>query len=171
MSFSKKIKFAGVGLLAASGLALATVTFNPSTGTGFVGKGDVQLAFGWNNAQAQNNLGSTSFTYVERATYAAVCTWTTGEGTRGEQTHNVTHTKAIGVDGAVSRNLRVHSQVDGIVLDGYTSLEVDSGTVPVVGGPCPGNNGTDGTWSSVAQTSSTIELDATYAGITHKIWP
>lgn len=33
------------------GSALATVTFDPGTGTGFVGKGDVQNAFGWNNAQ------------------------------------------------------------------------------------------------------------------------
>src|SRR5918996_4693526 len=35
--------------------AFALVTFDPSTGTGFVGKGDVQTAFGWNNKQLQNN--------------------------------------------------------------------------------------------------------------------
>jgi len=27
---------------------VAAVTFDASNGTGFVGKGDVQLAFGWN---------------------------------------------------------------------------------------------------------------------------
>src|SRR3990170_2451923 len=31
------------------GTALAAVIFDPVTGEGFVGKGDVQLVFGWNN--------------------------------------------------------------------------------------------------------------------------
>jgi hypothetical protein len=31
------------------------VTFNETNGTGFVGKGDVQVAFGWNNKQLQTN--------------------------------------------------------------------------------------------------------------------
>jgi hypothetical protein len=36
-------------------VALAAVTFNPMTGEGFVGKGDVQLIYGWNNQQLQLN--------------------------------------------------------------------------------------------------------------------
>lgn len=36
-------------------VAIAAVTFDPVTGTGFVGKGDVQTAFGWNNQQLQQN--------------------------------------------------------------------------------------------------------------------
>lgn len=32
--------------------AFALVSFSSDTGTGFVGKGDVQSAFGWNNAAA-----------------------------------------------------------------------------------------------------------------------
>ena len=43
---------AAIAALAVSTAALATVTFDPATGIGFVGKGDVQLAFGWNNATA-----------------------------------------------------------------------------------------------------------------------
>jgi hypothetical protein len=35
--------------------ALAAVTFDVNTGFGFVGKGDVQLAFGWNNKALQTN--------------------------------------------------------------------------------------------------------------------
>lgn len=41
--------------------ALAAVTFDASTGTGFVGKGDVQLAFGWNNKQLQANAAGVTF--------------------------------------------------------------------------------------------------------------
>lgn len=42
-----------------AGVVLATITFNPPPGdcTGFVGKGDVQTACGWNNAQLQANAG------------------------------------------------------------------------------------------------------------------
>jgi hypothetical protein len=41
-----------VALIAALLLVLpaaASVNLDPATGTGFVGKGDVQSAFGWNN--------------------------------------------------------------------------------------------------------------------------
>jgi hypothetical protein len=37
-----------------------------------VGKGDVQLAFGWNNAQAQQNAQALSFTYNTAETYTAL---------------------------------------------------------------------------------------------------
>lgn len=35
--------------------ANAAVQFDPVSGTGFVGKGDVQTFFGWNNQQLQKN--------------------------------------------------------------------------------------------------------------------
>ena len=43
-----------------SAAALASVTFDPNTGTGFVGKGDIQVPMGWNNKQLQNNAGGVS---------------------------------------------------------------------------------------------------------------
>lgn len=42
--------------------ANAAVTFDPATGTGFVGKGDVQTALGYNNAQLQKNASTLVFT-------------------------------------------------------------------------------------------------------------
>jgi hypothetical protein len=42
--------------------ANAAVTFDPATGTGFVGKGDVQSALGYNNTQLQKNANSLVFT-------------------------------------------------------------------------------------------------------------
>lgn len=130
-----------------------SVTFDTSTGTGFVGKGDVQLAFGWNNAQLQNNASGLSFLYESSETYSAVCTWITGEGTRGERTHSVTHSRDVSVSDQIKYDARTHRQVDGFILTGFGTVS-ESGEVPVVGGPCPGNNGTDGTWSSVELISS-----------------
>jgi hypothetical protein len=152
--------------------AFATVTFDPTTGIGFVGKGDVQLAFGWNNPQVQANAQGVSFTYSSTNSYTAVCTWTTGEGTRGEQTHNVSHTRTLGVNDAILYNARVHQQIDGFNLIGFASgTPTESGTFPVVGGACPGNPGTDGVWTSVSPTGSSSALYTNYNGISVKIWP
>ena len=77
--FSKKTFMLLVGIVAAlalAGVAAASVTFDPTcpytpsngTGTcGFVGKGDVQLALGYNNSQMQKNAGSLLFTYAQAA--------------------------------------------------------------------------------------------------------
>jgi Spy/CpxP family protein refolding chaperone len=48
-----KMTLMAIALLSISIATFAAVTFNPSTGIGFVGKGDVQNAFGWNNADLQ----------------------------------------------------------------------------------------------------------------------
>jgi hypothetical protein len=52
----------------------AAVTIDLLTGEGFVGKGDVQLAFNWNNKQLQDNADGVSFS-VE-STVATEVSWT-----------------------------------------------------------------------------------------------
>lgn len=143
----------GLGLALACATALAAVTFDAATGTGFVGKGDVQDAFGWNNAELQTNAGGVTFSYEATAYYAAVCTWTTGEGTRGQKTHNVSHSTGMSVTSEVASSLRRNRQqiVTGFDLTGYGNSFTESGTIPVVGGPCPGNPGHEGIWTSVTQ--------------------
>lgn len=158
-------------LFGAAGSAISAVTFDPVSGTGFVGKGDVQLAFGWNNAQLQANQGNVTFSYQTVEIHTAVCTWITGEGTRGQQTHNVSHKKKTGVFGALAFDERTRKQITGYNLTGYNSLTQTTGAVPVVGGPCPGNPGTEGTWTSVALTSSTAGLFAVLNGSEARIWP
>lgn len=141
----------GLSLVAACATALAAVTFDPATGTGFVGNGDVQEAFGWNHHGLQGNAEGVTFSYEASMTYAAVCTWTTGEGTRGEKTHHVTHNTGMDVTSDVARSIRRNSQghVTGFHLTGYGDSFSESGSVPVVGGACPGNPGHGGVWTSV----------------------
>ncbi len=50
-----------VAILLTVTVAFAAVTFDPATGTGFVGKGDVQLIYGWNNKQLQDNAANVQF--------------------------------------------------------------------------------------------------------------
>jgi hypothetical protein len=151
----KKIVYAVVLLFAVS--LFAAVTFDPDTGLGFVGKGDVQIAFGWNNAQLQSNANNVSFTYDASASYSGVCTWTTGEGTRGERTHNVAHTTSTSVLSALAydpRQTKGQKQFTGFNLLGFGAVTTD-GEIPLVGGPCQGNEGHDGTWSAVTFEGST----------------
>ena len=155
---------AAAALAVVSSAALASVTFDSSTGTGFVGKGDVQLAFGWNNAKLQQNAPGVSFSYNATDSYTAVCTFTTGEGTRGERTHNNEHTKTTTVSSAVAYDLRVRNQITGFNLTGLGTTTTTGGAAPVVGGACPGNPGTDGTWSSVELTGTTGGLYVNYGG-------
>lgn len=163
MKFLKTV--AAAGLLAASSYAISAVTFDAGTGTGFVGKGDVQLAFGWNNAQLQANAGGISFKYDLSEDYTAVCTFTTGEGTRGQRTHNVKHKTSTMVSSAISYDARSRNQITGFTLKGIGST-IEIVPVPVLGGECPGNEGHTGTWSSVnkVEGSETGGLYVSYGG-------
>lgn len=157
---------AALGLAAVASFASASVTFDSATGTGFVGKGDVQLAFGWNNAALQNKASGLSFSYNISSEYEAVCTWTTGDGKKGEKTHNVTHTDRYAVAGALNFDARTQSQITGFFLTGFKGALPEVGTMPAVGDACPGNEGHDGVWTSVIPGATTDGLMVTYGTTT-----
>lgn len=144
--------------------ATAAVTFDPATGSGFVGKGDVQLAMTWNNQQLQKNASGITFSYESEEDYSAECEWVTGEGTRGKKTHKVSHKQSTSVVNAVAYDARVKNQITGFNLKGF-GVSSSSGSVPVVGGACPGNAGHGGTWSSVELTGSSSGLYVSYSGV------
>ncbi|WP_439386815.1 hypothetical protein [Amycolatopsis lexingtonensis] len=173
MKVNRKIAVV-TGVAASAALLLGGVaqayTLDTVSGTGFVGKGEVQTPFGWNNAKLQTNAAGVTFSYDATETYDAVCTWITGEGTKGEKTHNVTHATSTSVASAVAYDARVKTQITGFTLKGFGATAT-TGEVPVVGGTCPGNEGTDGTWSSVTQTGSTGGLYARYGGVSVLLTP
>jgi hypothetical protein len=147
--------------------AFAAVTFDPDTGKGFVGKGDVQLAFTWNNKQLQDYALGVSFSFDTTDSYSAVCTWTTAEGKPGEQTHNVSHKFSSAVLSAVDadpRQTKGQKQFTGFILSGFGPTS-ETGSAPVVGGPCMGNQGHGGVWSSVTSTGSTGGLWVHHNGL------
>jgi opacity protein-like surface antigen len=126
--------------------ALAAVIFDPSTGTGFVGKGDVQLAFGWNNKQLQDNADGVVFTYSATTTTGYDCEFYTGP-TQNRTRHEVSHNKTQSISSSVSKLLRANSkgkdgEVTGFILSGFGATPViTGGAVPAIGDACPGNPG------------------------------
>ena len=160
---------AAAALTITSTMALAAVTVD-ANGVGFVGKGDVQLAFGWNNAAAQRNANAVSFHSQSSTDYSAVCTWTTGEGTRGERTHNVSHNRSTAVLSSIASDPRKTGQWTGYNLNGFGAVTTSGDPVPVEGGACMGNAGHGGIWSSVTELGSSGEgLFVTYNGVSVQI--
>jgi hypothetical protein len=71
-----KVAKASVGLAACVAVtvaAYAAVTFDADTGEGFVGKGDVQLIYGWNNKLSQDNALLVQFRYESTESVTWLC--------------------------------------------------------------------------------------------------
>jgi hypothetical protein len=122
----KKI-IATVSALAAlalvGGVAAAAVTFNPDDGSGFVGKGDVQTAFGWNNKTLQENAESVEFRVSSEVVTEA--SWTcVNTNNENEQVRNST-TKT-SVSGLIESVSRTGNQVNGFILSGYEGAPTGS---------------------------------------------
>lgn len=123
--------------------AWASVTFDPDTDTGFVGKGDVQMAFGWNNSQAQKNATSVLFTYESDQSYDVTCEWTTVTGGKNSKTiyHAVTNHKSTSVTDTVAYDARLKNQYTGYNLTGAGSTVTTGTPVPNIGDACPQGGG------------------------------
>jgi hypothetical protein len=171
---------AGLALAGAAAVAFAAVTFDPGTGTGFVGKGDVQIAFDWNNKALQDNFRGVTFTFVEQTDYVITCEWTTGE--KNPTLHVQTKTKTVGVNGTLASAARKNSsgkdgEVTGFFLTGYGSVVTEGGnfTAPEEGDKCPANNqaGVDDgkVVTGVVVTATGASLNAVSEGVSFKIWP
>lgn len=156
MNFKKIVTIIGIATFATT--AVAAVTMN-ADGVGFVGKGDVQLAFGWNNAQLQTNAGGVTFSYNSQDNYDAECYWETTTGNGKIIVHDITVPKHVSINGTVTYDARVRNQITGFNLTGFGGVTV-TGTVPVVGSECPGGN--PGTITAVTLTGSTGGLYVNY---------
>lgn len=140
---------AAAALLAlTSTTAHALVTFDSSSGTGFVGKGDVQTAFGWNNAQLQANAGSVTFTVEAQVARYQDCI---DDGNPANATrYPDVRTQVRDLDATVTSDARLNRnqtvQTTGFLLEGY------AGEPQYVGGideavACPTGTHAVGGWT------------------------
>lgn len=126
--------------------AFAAVTFDETTGAGFVGKGDVQYTLGLNNAQVQ--AATLVFTYA--STTETVTEWTCDRDA-GPQTQERSSTVTSSTQGVVSAVARVKNQITGYTLSGFvgtptTAVVATDGPAPL---SCPSG------WTAINASTST----------------
>ena len=160
-----------VAMLVAAGAVYAAVTFDTSTGTGFAGKGDVQLAFGWNNSALQKNASGVTFSYNSTDTYDVTIEFDSGnpDNPRSVNHHTVTQNKATNVNSSVAYDPRVKNQITGFNLRGFGATTVSGDPIPAVGDSCP--NGDNCVVTAVEKVSSSGGLYANYGTSSVLIWP
>ncbi len=153
---TKILIMAGAAALAVAGAAMAAVTFDPATGTGFVGKGDVQLALGLNNAQLQSQAGS--FTFAVNSSVVTESSWICTNA-RNEHTQERSRTTTQSTQGVFSSVERVRNQITGFILTGYSS---GGGAITTTDGPalnsCPDNSST---WSLTSPAGDPVVVSST----------
>jgi hypothetical protein len=101
------------GLMVAT--VIASVTYDPATGSGFVGKGDIQLLFGWNNKQLQDNAGSVQFRTSTISEVSWECTNTNNDKIQ-ERERTTTSSQVVSV---VARE---RNQITGFILTGFGDI-------------------------------------------------
>ncbi len=127
--------------------ALAAWTFDAGSGTGFVGKGDVQLIFGWNNKQLQDNAGLIQF----RATTVSEVEWecTNSNNQKIQERERTTTTVSL-----VSKIDRMRNQITGFTIDGYTGTPTSSTEGP------PLNSCPSGPWSLTSPAGDPVVVSS-----------
>jgi len=113
-----------ISCTAAAGLAYAAVIVDDD-GIGFVGKGDVQEFFGWNNAQLQAAADDVQFRMSSSSETITEYTWTcdrdAGPQTQERATSATITTSTAGILNSVAR---VRKQVTGFNLNGFDQGQV-----------------------------------------------
>lgn len=128
----------GASLALISTAAVAAITFDPATGVGFVGKGDVQYSLGGlNNAQIQALPVSFTYSATSITEVSWVCT-----NTKNENTQERERTTTNSITGVVASVARVRNQITGYNLTGYvgTPTVTSSSEGPALNS-CPGDPG------------------------------
>ena len=131
------IALALAAMLVASTAAMAAVTFNPD-GTGFVGKGDVQLIYSWNNKQLQDNASLVQF----RASTTSTTEWTcTKEHPSGDPTKDNVQVRSTETttQGLVDEIARDNSKGKNGAITGFNLLGYAGSPTVVTDGPAVGS--------------------------------
>jgi hypothetical protein len=139
----KKIIASVVVLAASAGLSFGGVIMDDE-GVGFVGKGDVQLVYGWSNKDLQDNAGLVQFRValeVGDTTWKCLNSHNGNVQTRSNET---THLQV------VNSTARVRTQVTGFNLNGLGEV-LENSTTGDATGSCPSGQN----WSLVAGSIKT----------------
>jgi hypothetical protein len=140
---------------------IAAVTFDPVTGEGFVGRGDVLTALGKQAVSNVENGGLVKFAYEDTTDYLIECVH---DKTQKVQTFKRKKDLGGKVDADVRNNKK--GVVNGFILEGYTRKV----TLEPKLNPCEGNSFIFVSLDPIPGTGTGAELTATYGSITATLW-
>lgn len=130
-----------------------TVTFDPSTGSGFVGKGDVQYTLIWNNQQLQANYKQVDFR--SQSTVVTEVSWicTNSNNDKDQARLRTTTTTVSGLVTTLARDSK--KQITGFNLTGYdgSTTQNSSSEGPSINS-CPAGSG----WSLTTPAGDPVEV-------------
>jgi opacity protein-like surface antigen len=132
--------------------AAGAYTLDEAASTGWVGKGEVQTAFGWNNAQLQQRGKDVTFSYGSEDSYQITCQWEAGKsGNIQTRVRERAVTVALDVTGVDRKNPQ--GSINGYFLTLGEEVAT-GGDVPAIGGTCQAE-GNDGQITEVTPLGST----------------
>jgi hypothetical protein len=147
-----------VALAATASLTLAAVTFDPATAQGYVGKADVQAAFGWKDQAVQANASRISFHVVQRLSASWSCVV---DGVIQGMLAEVESTSPVASTVATSGGKRGRPAISGFSLTGFAAGGGPaSAIVPSCGSGTPAD----------VTSSETDVLFADFQGQSRQIW-
>jgi hypothetical protein len=118
-----------LAVVSAVGLAMAGSAFSAANiddeGVGFVGKGDVQVIYGWNNQALQANAETVEFRVNSEVVTEVswICTNSNNENTQERERTTTTTTQ-----GVLDSVARLKNQITGFNLNGFVGSAI-TGTV------------------------------------------
>jgi hypothetical protein len=138
-----------VGMFGLMAPASASVIVDDK-GVGFVGKGDVQSVYDWNNSQLQQNAALVQFRFAAAGVVSWQCEWWTGP-THNRKYHTVTEsTEVLGSSISLDPRKNKQGQITGFTLDGiqgeptnYTGIGACDGNKTLVVDSITGPEGRD----------------------------
>jgi hypothetical protein len=140
-----------------STVSLSAVTMDMETGTGFVGKGDVQIVFGWNNKQLQDNADKVQFRLFSES--VSETTWTCKRDA-GTQTNERSRTTTSSIQGLLESVARERNQITGFNIQGFDGdPDIDEETDgPAVGSCANGWSVIEGPDTAVSGSNGGLQV-------------
>lgn len=105
-----------VALLVTAGASMASVSVDEN-GIGFVGKGDIQAIFDWNNSELQQNTGNLTFRFASSSTVSWTCEGTNPKGKIIVNQHE--SSTSLSAEIALDARKNKQGQITGFNLQGF----------------------------------------------------
>jgi hypothetical protein len=140
------------------------VTYDFGSGEGFIGKGDVQYTYGWNDRDLQANAKSVKFRVASQTVFEVSWECTNEKNEKIQEREQTTTISLQGLLTTVTRDNK-SGKVTGFKLEGYDGLSTSTTSTegPAVNS-CPGDSGNGDKWTLTSLAGAAVEMSSLGGG-------